>query len=168
MKKMTKKALDEAFAGESKAHMKYLIYSEIAEKEGYENISRLFRAIAFAEKIHAKNHMDNLGLSDDTLSSLENGINGEDYEVSEMYPVFLETAKFQGEKDAQKSLHYALEAEKIHLEMYNNAREKVRKKEDIELGDMYVCPVCGYTHEGNPPEKCPVCGVNSDKFKNFK
>ncbi len=30
----------------------------------------------------------------------------------------------------------------------------------------YVCPVCGYVHEGaEPPEKCPVCGVPGAKFK---
>ena len=29
----------------------------------------------------------------------------------------------------------------------------------------YVCPVCGYVHEGDePPEKCPVCGVPGAKF----
>ncbi|QFJ56070.1 NADH peroxidase [Pseudobutyrivibrio xylanivorans] len=30
----------------------------------------------------------------------------------------------------------------------------------------YVCPVCGYVHEGdNPPDECPVCHVSGDKFK---
>ena len=31
----------------------------------------------------------------------------------------------------------------------------------------YVCPVCGYIHEGELPEgfKCPVCGVPGEKFK---
>ncbi len=29
----------------------------------------------------------------------------------------------------------------------------------------YVCPICGYVHEGNePPEKCPLCGVPGEKF----
>ena len=31
----------------------------------------------------------------------------------------------------------------------------------------YVCPVCGYVHDGELPEgfKCPVCGVTGSKFK---
>lgn len=30
----------------------------------------------------------------------------------------------------------------------------------------FVCVVCGYIHTGEqPPEKCPVCGVGADKFK---
>ena len=29
----------------------------------------------------------------------------------------------------------------------------------------WVCPVCGYVHEGDtPPEKCPVCKVPAEKF----
>ena len=29
----------------------------------------------------------------------------------------------------------------------------------------YVCPVCGYVHEGDtPPEFCPVCKVPGDRF----
>ncbi|MCC8192602.1 MAG: NADH peroxidase [Ruminococcus sp.] len=29
----------------------------------------------------------------------------------------------------------------------------------------WVCPVCGYVHEGDtPPEKCPQCGVPGAKF----
>ncbi|MCI8817776.1 MAG: NADH peroxidase [Oscillibacter sp.] len=30
----------------------------------------------------------------------------------------------------------------------------------------WVCPVCGYVHEGDTaPEKCPQCGVAGEKFK---
>ena len=33
----------------------------------------------------------------------------------------------------------------------------------------FVCPVCGYVHEGDtPPEKCPQCGVPGSKFKEMK
>lgn len=30
----------------------------------------------------------------------------------------------------------------------------------------YICPICGYVHEGNePPEKCPQCGAPGSKFQ---
>ena len=33
----------------------------------------------------------------------------------------------------------------------------------------YICPVCGYVHEGNePPEKCPQCGCPAAKFEEQK
>lgn len=167
MKKMTEKFLNEAFAGESMAHMKYVIFSEVAEKEGFKNVARLFKAISYAELVHASNHLRNLGLIKNTVENLQTGIDGETYEVEEMYPVFNNAAKFQGEKGAEISTHYALEAEKIHAELYKNAKEKVKEGKDIDIDDIYICPVCGYTHIGTPPEKCPVCGVSKDRFKKF-
>ena len=49
MHEMTKANLEAAFAGESQAHMRYLAFAAAAEKEGWPNIARLFRAIAYAE-----------------------------------------------------------------------------------------------------------------------
>lgn len=167
MKKMTEKALNEAFAGESMAHMKYLIFSEIAEKEGKPNIARLFKAIAYAEQVHATNHARNLGIVKNTPDNLQTGIDGETYEVEEMYPVFNNTAKFQNEKGAEQSTHYALEAEKIHMKMYQDAKSSAEKNKDIDIKEIYICPICGFTHIGKPPEYCPVCGAPNSKFKKF-
>jgi rubrerythrin len=168
MKKMTEKSLTEAFAGESMAHMKYLIFSNIAEKEGFQNIARLFKAISYAEQVHATNHARNLGLIKKTSENLQTGINGETYEVDEMYPAFDAIAKLQNEKGAEQSIHYALEAEKIHAKMYEDAKKESERGNDINIEEVYICPVCGYTHVGEPPEFCPVCGVSSKKFKKFK
>ncbi len=167
MRKMTEKNLSDAFAGESQAHMRYLIFGDVAEKAGFKNIARLFRAISFAEQVHATNHYKNLGMVKDTENNLQVAIDGETYEVEEMYPVFNEVAKFQGEKGAEMSTHYALEAEKIHAELYKQAKESVKQKKDIDIGDIYICTVCGYTAIGKVPEKCPVCGAPSSAFKRF-
>ncbi len=167
MRKMTEKFLNKAFAGESMAHMKYQIFSEIAEKEGFSNIARLFKAISYAEQVHATNHFRNLGNIGKTSENLQSGIDGETFEVEEMYPVYNNTAKLQGEKGAEISTHYALEAEKIHSELYKMAKDLAEKNKDIEKNDIYICPVCGFTHIGEPPDKCPVCGAPKDKFKKF-
>ncbi|MCD6524833.1 MAG: rubrerythrin family protein [Thermococcus sp.] len=167
-KKMTRKFLEDAFAGESMAHMKYLIFAEKAEKEGFPNIAKLFRAIAYAEFVHAKNHFIALGKLGKTEENLQTGIDGETYEVEEMYPVFKKAAEFQGEKDAVRTTHYALEAEKIHAELYKKAKEKAEHGTDVEIERIYICPVCGYTAVDEAPEKCPVCGVPRDKFVVFE
>ncbi|HEC76077.1 MAG TPA: rubrerythrin family protein [Thermoplasmatales archaeon] len=167
MRKMTEKSLDEAFAGESMAHVKYLIFSEIAEKEGYKNISRLFKAIAYAEFVHAKNHARNLGIINDTEKNLQTGIDGETFEVEEMYPSYNAIAELQNEKSAKLSIHYALEAEKIHAGLYQEAKQSVASNMDIDIEDIYICPVCGYTHIGTPPAKCPVCNAPKEKFEKF-
>lgn len=168
MKKMTEKSLSEAFAGESMAHMKYLIFSGVAENEGFSNVSRLFKAIAFAEFVHAKNHAKNLGYVKDTSENLQTGINGENFEITEMYPAYNAIAELQDEKYAKLSIHYALEAERIHEQLYKIAKESVDAKKDLELKEIHICPVCGYTYMGEkPPEKCPVCGVSKEKFVKF-
>jgi rubrerythrin len=167
MRKMTEKSLQEAFAGESMAHMKYLIFSEQAEKEGKKGIARLFKAIAYAEFVHAKNHARNLGYIGSTEENLQSAMDGENFEINEMYPAYMAIAELQDEKGAQQSIRYAEEAEKIHAEMYREAKEKAENDEDFEVDEAYVCPVCGYTHMGKPPERCPVCGFPSEKFEKF-
>ena len=167
MRKMTEKSLQEAFAGESMAHMKYLIFAEQAENEGKHGIAKLFRAIAYAEYVHAKNHARNLGYIGSTVDNIQAGIDGETFEIEEMYPAYMAIAELQDEKGAQQSIRYAEEAEKIHAEMYKEAKEKAEKGEDFQAEEIYVCPVCGYTHIGKPPDKCPVCGIPSEKFERF-
>ena len=167
MKIMTEKALNEAFAGESMAHMKYLAFGEIAEKDGYPKLANLFRAIAYAEQVHATNHARALGLLQKTADNLQTGIDGENFEVEEMYPTYTAIAELQGEKRAKRSIFYAIEAERIHAEMYTAALEKVNRDEDIEEAEVYVCPVCGHTHFGQPTEKCPICNLSPEKYRKF-
>jgi len=164
---MTQHNLRDAFSGESQAHMKYQIYAEVAEKEGFPNVARLFKAISYAELVHARNHLKELGGIKDTVENLQSGIDGETYEVEEMYPAYHAVAELQEEKGAVRSTHYALEAEKIHAVMYTDAKKTVMEKKDIEIGTIRICDVCGYTVEGDAPDKCPVCGAPASKFLAF-
>ncbi len=167
MKKMTQANLEAAFAGESQAHMKYTIFADKAEREGYPEVARLFRAIAYAERVHATNHLRELGGIGDTVANLATAISGENYENTEMYPAFDAVARLQGEKGATRSIHYALEAEKIHEAMYGEAKAQVAAGQDIPAARVYVCPVCGHTVIGEPPDKCPVCGLAKEKYVEF-
>ena len=167
MRKMTESNILAAFAGESQAHMKYLIFARKAESEGYHNIARLFRSVAYAELVHASNHFKALGNLGETSENLEAAIGGETFEVDEMYPAYDAVAKLQGEKEAQRSIHYALEAEKIHAAMYQEAKQSVEAGKDFEIGKIHICDVCGYTGEGEPPDRCPICGAPVDKFSSF-
>ena len=167
MRAMTKSNLEAAFAGESQACMKYAIFAEKAEREGYPEVARLFRAISFAERVHATNHLRELGGIGDTVINLEGAIGGENYENTEMYPAFDAVARLQEEKGAIRSLHYALEAEKIHEAMYTEARGSVATGKDIKSAPVFVCPVCGHTVIGEAPDKCPICGLPRDKYRDF-
>ncbi|MGB9695128.1 MAG: rubrerythrin family protein [Caldisericaceae bacterium] len=167
MKQMTERSLREAFAGESQAHMKYLIFADQAEKEGRLDLARLFRAISFAEQVHATNHFKALGDLKSTSENLQSAWNGENFEVEEMYPAYNAIASLQDENSAMRSIGFALAAEKIHRSMYADAKEKVDKGEDVKIDKISICPVCGYTVIGEAPEKCPVCGAPKSSFHTF-
>lgn len=167
MKEMTRENLGAALAGESQAHVKYLAFSARADKEGKPNIARLFRAIAQAEQVHAINHLKELGAVGDTVANLDAAIAGENFEVEEMYAAYLEVADLQGEKGAGRSMKYAIEAEKIHAEMYADAKMAAEQGLDLEIAEVYVCPVCGFTHIGEPPDRCPVCNAKKERFQAF-
>ena len=167
MHAMTKENLAAAFAGESQAHMKYLAFAAKAEKEGKLNIARLFTAIAYAEQVHATNHLKELGGIGDTVANLGAAIDGETFEVDEMYAAYLAVADEQSEKGAKRSMTYAIEAEKIHADMYGDAKAAAEAGEDIQIGQVYICPVCGFSHIGELPDRCPVCNAKKESFKAF-
>jgi rubrerythrin len=167
MGKMTQANLEAAFAGESQAHMKYTIFADRAERQGFPEVARLFRAVAYAEQVHAANHLRELGGIGSTADNLAAAVGGENHEVTEMYPAFDAVAKLEEEKGAIRSIRYALEAEKIHEGLYRSASESVTGGKDIDAAPVYVCTVCGHTSVGHAPDKCPVCGLLGEKFKQF-
>lgn len=156
--------LQAAFAGESQANRKYLAYAEKADKDGYPQAAKLFRAAAAAETVHAHNHFRAMGAVKTTVENLKDAISGENYEVVTMYPDFLADAKDEDEnKKAIRSFEFALEVEKTHEALYKAMLENLDDAKEDTV-DYYVCEVCGHTHVGEAPDECPVCGAKKDKF----
>ena len=154
-----------AFAGESQANRKYLAFAKKADEEGFPQIAKLFRAAAAAETVHALNHFRAMEGVKTTAENLDVSIAGENYEVVSMYPPMLADAESEGEKRAARSFNYALQTEKIHETLYRKARELLGKGKDSPETEYYICPICGYTHEGPMTEKCPVCNTPAEKFE---
>ncbi len=167
MKKMTEENLKNAYAGESQAHIKYLAFSDAAEKDKLANVARLFRATSFAEQVHAVNHLRTLSGIRKTADNLEAAMDGENFEVKEMYPAYTLVAESQGEKAAVMWFNAALAAEKVHAGLYKKAKEAVDQGKDLDFIAIHVCSVCGFTVEGEAPEKCPICGAPREKFVEF-
>lgn len=161
----TKDNLQEAFAGESQANRKYLAFAKAADKDGFANLAKLFRATAHAETIHAHAHFRAMGGINSTVENLEAAIGGEEFEFKQMYPKFIEEAEAEGEKSALMSFKNANTVEETHYNLYAAALEKIKAGEDIEAGTISVCPVCGHTVIGDVPDRCPVCGVPGPKFE---
>ena len=159
----TEQDLRDAFAGESQANRKYLAFAAAADKEGHPQAAKLFRAAAEAETIHAHNHLKALKGIKSTKENLLEAITGETHEFKEMYPKMLETAKAEADKEAERSFHYANEVEKIHAQLYQKLLDSPTASKESYA--YYVCPVCGYTSEKEPPDSCPVCGAKGKMFK---
>jgi rubrerythrin len=167
MKKMTEENLKASLAGESQAHVKYAAFAEQAEKEGKHNVARLFRAASYSEQVHATVHLRTLGGIGASADNLVAATGGENFEIDEMYPAYIAVAQLQGEKGAERSMHRALETEKVHATLYKAAHEAMTKGQDASVQNIWVCPVCGFTMEGEPPDNCPLCNTPKDKFKEF-
>jgi rubrerythrin len=167
MKDMTRANLQAAFAGESQAHLRYSVFADLAEREGLANVARLFRAASYSELIHATNHLKALGGAGKTAENLEAACGGENFEIAEMYPAYMAVAELQGEKRAHHSMSDAFETEKVHAALYGKAQAAVGGGKDVEMPAVYVCPICGFTMEGDAPEKCPICGTVHTRFQKF-
>lgn len=179
---MTADNLKSAFGGESMAHMRYLQWGEAAKKEGFPNVQNLFKAVAYAEQVHAGNHFRELrkevgeasvtagagfGMTN-TSENLQGAIDGENYEVAQMYPAFIAVADMQAEKGSIRSFQFALEAEKTHAALFTAAKEAVDAGKDYDEATVHVCDICGYTLVGELEDDCPVCKAKTTMFTTFE
>lgn len=178
MNAMTQSNLRSAFGGESQARTRYNIWGDVAEKEGFPKVAKLFHATSDAEKIHATLHFRALkdisgdfdvtsgagfGIGD-TSSNLAGAIGGEVFEYTQMYPAYIAVAEMQGEKTAVQAMRYAIEAEKIHAELYGKAKEMVDQKKDLDVENVYLCPVCGFVSLTGEEANCPICNAKRELF----
>ena len=156
--------LNDAFAGESQANQRYLAFARKAQKDGFDQVAKLFRAAAAAETVHAQNHFETKGGVRKTLHNLKAAAEGEAQEFRDMYPAFIDKAKEEGNSDARQTFHYANKVEEIHHELYQKAIDAVEDGDDLPEKDIYVCTQCGNTVEDQAPQSCPICGAPQEDF----
>ena len=161
----TSEDLQEAFAGESQANRRYLAFAKKADAEGHTQIAKLFRAAAAAETVHAHNHLRAMNGVSATADNLKTAIAGENYEWVTMYPEFIKDAEVDSVKRALSSFKWAWEVEKVHEELYRKALTAFEAQQSLAEVDYYVCPICGFTHEGPLDGICPVCKTPANKFE---
>lgn len=171
----TEKNLQTAFAGESQARNKYTYFGSIAKKEGYQQIAAIFEETANNEKEHAKmwfkllNDTDvNEGLKITTAEALKMAAEGENYEYTEMYKEFAETAKEEGFTKIAKLFELVGEVENHHEERFNKLLKAVKDETVFksEIPKMWVCRNCGHVHYGDKaPKVCPVCAHPQSYFE---
>ncbi len=164
----TEDNLLEAFGGESMANRRYLFSADKAEKEGYPQVARLFRAVAEAETVHARNHLNAMDAIGSTQDNLLAASIGEHREFTAMYPGFIEKAEEEMNERAKLTFQWANAVEKVHHGYFEAALAAVKEGKKPAEATYYVCQVCGNTVTGEPPERCPICGAPRERFKKME
>ena len=156
----TEKNLMAAFAGESEARNKYTYFASKAKKEGFEQIAALFLNTADNEKEHAKLWFKELAGINSTAENLSAAAAGENYEWTDMYAGFAETAEKEGFPELAAKFRMVAEIEKPHEERYRALLKNVEIQEVFRKSGLTVweCRNCGHVVVGTAvPEVCPVC-----------
>ena len=150
-----------AFAGESQANRKYLAYAKKADQEGLPQVAKLFRAAAEAETIHALTHLRTAKKIGGTADNLQDALAGETFEFTKMYPEMIKEVEAEGEKAIAQYMGFVNAVEEVHANLYKKA---IANPSGLPAVDYYICPVCGYTHEGTMTDACPVCKAPAKNF----
>ncbi len=158
----TEQNLMTAFAGESQARNKYTFYASKARKEGYEQIAAIFEETANNEREHAKMWFKALngGAIPDTLTNLRDAANGENYEWTDMYKEFAETARAEGFDEIARLFEGVGEIERHHEERYLKLVGNIEDNLVFQRGEdkVWICRNCGHITVGaEAPSVCPVC-----------
>ncbi|MGD1995734.1 MAG: rubrerythrin family protein [Anaerolineae bacterium] len=163
MAERTQHNLYEAFVGEAKAHRRLLAFAGKADEEGYPDVARLFRAVAYAEGVHADRHLQLLGeaVVRSTEENLESSFKRESTVSGVTYPSFIQEAEEESDQRAALAFGQARDAEETHAALYKRAIGCMLREEPCTY---HVCDVCGYVVEGEPPDECPICGAKQKRF----
>lgn len=156
----TMENLKTAFAGESEARNRYAFYAEIARKEGFHYIAKIFEETAENEKFHALEELKLLLAEPTTRENLAAAVGSENYESEEMYPRFAREAELEGHQAAAILFAQIAKIEKHHRQRFSKLLALVENqmvfKRDAAI--KWKCSVCGYVYEGTePPPRCPYC-----------
>ncbi len=164
----TEKNLEAAFSGESEARNKYTYFASVAKREGYEQIAALFMKTAENEREHAKMWFKELGGINDTAANLKSAAVGENYEWTDMYAGFADTAEAEGFPELAAKFRMVGAIEKHHEERYRGLLRNVETAAVFEKSEVKVweCRNCGHIVTGTKaPEMCPVCAYPKSYFE---
>jgi rubrerythrin len=121
--------LKSAFAGESQANRRYMLFKHIAELEGApaSAISAFDRA-GVEETAHALGHLAYMGAAGSTAENLRAAAEGEKYECTDMYPGFSETAEAEGYPEIAFYFRAVGRFENEHRQEYVDALEELESQ----------------------------------------
>lgn len=164
MDDVIKKALHDAYTGESKATLRLKVFAEKAETEGYPQLAKLFRVISFSEELHGKRALRLLKAVGSTEDNLKISFENETRVAEVAYDEFIKKAEEAGDRASSLYFSQSRDVEEIHAKLYKEAMDHVMEERETTY---YVCDVCGYVSDGVLPEVCPICNAKKERFVTF-
>ena len=164
----TEKNLRKAFSDEAEARDKYTFFAAKAREEGFEQIAELFEITADNERAHAKLWFEELGALGCTAKNLDSSAIGENYEWTNMYACYAQTADQEGFPELAAKFRAVGEIEKHHEERYRALLHNVEAQQVFEKSEVKVweCRNCGNIVTGTKaPDVCPVCSYAQAYFE---
>lgn len=179
MREATLKCLRDAYCTESMSHVRYLIFAGQAQEESFPSISRLFRAFALAKYLRASelyvlssDMLENPAVGADSYFIFERTVDHltkvrdmEAYYVKEVFEPYLAIATAEGEHGAAKCLQRSVRISQTIVSLSESFLQKLQHTaEEPEIGDLFICTICGEVAPDVPPEECPCCGGSAAGF----
>jgi rubrerythrin len=159
------KLVKDAFAGEAKASARNSAFADAADRDGFAQVARLFRAVADAERIHASEYLKYLeGVIGETEANLQTAFENELKAKNDIYPGLIQQAMRSNREDLANSFARARDAESQHADLYKETLNAMVREENVSY---FVCQVCGNVFVNTPPEICPICLATKEEFRIF-
>ena len=177
--------LMKAFAGESQAYQRYMLFAETARREGYMKMAEIFELTAANEQAHAKrfymflvnggyNH-EAINIEADfpvslgtTQENLLSASQGEHEEWASLYKEAADKAEKEGFNTIAAAYKAIAKVEEHHEQRYLKLKEQMDQDEVFKRQEKikWICMVCGYVHEGyEAPKICPSCNHAQSYYK---
>jgi rubrerythrin len=156
--------MNQAYVGEAKAALRLKVYAQKAEEEGYKQMAKLFRVIAFSEEIHGARALRVLREIKSTEENLAASFESETQVAEVAYDKFVKLAEKTGDKEAVLHFSQSRDVEETHAKLYKQAMSHFMEERET---NYYVCKICGYVADGTLPDECPVCGAKKEQFVAF-
>jgi len=164
MKEKIREARQQSYVGEAKAALRLKVYAQKAEEEGFKQIARLFRVIAFSEEIHGARALRVLKDIKTTEENLAASFESEKTVAEIAYDRFVKMAEQAGDKASLLHFSQSRDVEETHAKLYKQAMNHFMEERETVY---HVCKVCGYVADGVLPDECPVCAAKKDQFTTF-
>ena len=177
-----------AFAGESQAFQRYMMFAETARREGYIEMAEIFELTASNEQAHAKRFymfLVNGGYNHEAITikadfpvsigttqeNLLSASQGEHEEWSALYKEAAEMAEKEGFNTIAAASKAIAKVEEYHEQRYLKLKDQIDQDEVFKRQEkiQWICIVCGYVHEGyEAPKICPSCNHAQSYYKEKK